>query len=111
MVSTQAMPMFLATPQRTAEARLVAPTPMIAEVTVWVVETGACSTNALTYSTVADTDSATKPRAGSTSMILRPRVRMMRQPPEYVPSEIAVAAETLTHSGMPSPGSAHPTVR
>jgi len=36
-------------------------------------------------------------------MILRPSVRMMRQPPEYVPSEIAVAAESCTHSGIFSP--------
>ena len=43
MVSTHAMPMFLATPQRTADSRLVAPTPMIAEVIVCVVEMGACS--------------------------------------------------------------------
>src|SRR5690606_39478293 len=91
--------MFLATPQRTAESRLVAPTPMIADVMVWVVETGAWKMNALAYSTTAETDSATKPRAGSSSMILRPSVRMMRQPPAYVPSEIAVAAESLTHRG------------
>ena len=82
MVSTQAMPMFLATPQRTADSRLVAPTPMIAEVIVCVVETGAWSTKAVVYSTDAATDSATKPRAGSSSMIRRPSVRMMRQPPE-----------------------------
>ena len=35
--------MFFATPQRTADSRLVAPTPMIAEVIVWVVEIGACT--------------------------------------------------------------------
>ena len=33
--------MLPATPQRTAESRFVAPTPMIAEVIVWVVEIGA----------------------------------------------------------------------
>ena len=36
-----------ATPQRTAEKRLVAPAPMIAEVMVWVVEIGAWKTNAV----------------------------------------------------------------
>ena len=36
-----------ATPQRTAERRLVAPTPMIAEVMVCVVEIGAWKTNAV----------------------------------------------------------------
>ena len=40
-VSLGAMPIDFATPQRTAESRLVAPTPMIAEVIVWVVEIGA----------------------------------------------------------------------
>ncbi len=44
---TQATRMFLATPHRTAESRLVAPAPMIAEVMMWVVETGACQTNAV----------------------------------------------------------------
>ena len=40
-VSTQAMTIDRATPQRTAERRLVAPTPITAEVMVWVVEIGA----------------------------------------------------------------------
>ena len=40
-VSTQAATMLRATPQRTAERRLVAPTPMTAEVIVCVVEIGA----------------------------------------------------------------------
>jgi hypothetical protein len=47
-VRIHAPAMFLATPHRTAESRLVAPTPMIADVIVWVVDTGACSANALT---------------------------------------------------------------
>ena len=40
-VSTQAPTMLPATPQRTAERRFVEPTPMIADVMVWVVEIGA----------------------------------------------------------------------
>ena len=40
MVQTQAQTMLLATPQRTAEARRMAPTPTMAPVMVWVVETG-----------------------------------------------------------------------
>ena len=32
----------------------------------------------------------------------RPRVRMMRQPPDQVPSEMAVAAAMITQSGRPS---------
>ena len=48
MVSTHAAPMVRATPQRTADSRLVAPTPMIADVIVWVVETGAWTTSRCT---------------------------------------------------------------
>ena len=40
-VSTQAIRIERATPQRTADIRLVAPTPTTAEVMVWVVEIGA----------------------------------------------------------------------
>ena len=39
-VMTQAMSRLPAMPQRTAETRLAAPTPTIAPVMVWVVETG-----------------------------------------------------------------------
>ena len=46
-VSTQAVTMVRATPQRTAEKRLVAPTPITAEVIVWVVEIGAWKTYAV----------------------------------------------------------------
>src|SRR5699024_1997842 len=82
IVITQASPILPATPQRTAENRLVQPAPMLDGVIVWVVEIGAWKANAVVYSAEEATDSATKPRAGSSSMILRPRVRMMRQPPE-----------------------------
>src|SRR6476620_11616521 len=90
------------TPQRTAEKRLVAPTPITDVVMMCVVETGAWKTNAVVYSTDAATDSAAKPRGGSRWMIRRPRVRMMRQPPDQVPREIAVAAARITQSGRPS---------
>jgi hypothetical protein len=40
-VSTQALTMERAMPQRTAETRRVAPEPMMAEVITWVVDTGA----------------------------------------------------------------------
>ena len=40
MVMTQAIITFRAMPQRTAEARLVAPAPMTHPVMVWVVDTG-----------------------------------------------------------------------
>ena len=46
-METQATRIERATPQRTAEKRLVAPAPMIAEVMMCVVETGACQMNAV----------------------------------------------------------------
>ena len=75
------MTMLPATPQRTADSRLVAPTPMIAEVIVWVVEIGTPYPMAATNSTLDAVVSAAKPCGGSSSMIRRPRVRMIRQPP------------------------------
>src|SRR5688500_13391994 len=109
-VRTQAVRMDRATPQRTAERRLVAPTPITAEVIVWVVEIGASKTYAVVYSTDAATDSAAKPRAGPRWMIRRPRVRMIRQPPDQVPREIAAAAEKITQSGRSSPWETYPPV-
>ena len=47
MVKIHAQTMVPANPQRTAERRLVAPTPMTAEVMVWVVEIGASKTYAV----------------------------------------------------------------
>ncbi len=58
----------------------------------------------------AATDSAANPRAGSRWMIRRPRVRMMRQPPDQVPSEMAVAAATITQSGRLSSELTYPPV-
>ena len=43
------------------------------------------------------------PRAGSRWMIRRPRVRMIRHPPDQVPREIAVAAARMTQIGRSSP--------
>ena len=40
IVRSHAQTIRVATPQRTAEARLIEPTPTIAPVIVWVVETG-----------------------------------------------------------------------
>ena len=46
-VKIHAVTIERAIPQRTAEARRVAPEPMIAEVMMCVVETGACQMNAV----------------------------------------------------------------
>jgi hypothetical protein len=47
--------------------------------------------------------SAAKPCAGFTSVRPVPRVLMMRQPPMYVPSAIAMAHVTITHPCTSSP--------
>src|SRR6476661_3943280 len=102
-VRTHAATMLPATPQRTADRRLVAPTPMIEEVIVWVVEIGALKPRPATNSTAEADASAAKPCGGSRWMMRRPSVRMIRHPPEYVPRLMTRALETLTHSGIEEP--------
>jgi len=90
--------MLPATPHRTADSRFDAPTPMIDELMTCVVDTGACSP-AAPNSTSAPAVSAQKPWMGLRRMMRWPIVFMMRQPPEAVPSAIAVAHTTMTHAG------------
>src|ERR687893_541838 len=99
MVSTQAAPIDRATPHRTADSRRVAPTPITDEVMMCVVETGTAYAYAVVSMTELATVWAVKPFAGVSWMIRRPSVRMIRQPPAYVPNAIAVAAASTTHSG------------
>src|SRR5918995_5927871 len=99
MVSTQAAPMDRATPQRTADSRRVAPTPITDDVMMCVVDTGIAYAYAVVSITELATVWAVKPCAGVSWMIRRPSVRMIRQPPAYVPSAIAAAADSTTHSG------------
>ena len=54
---------------------------MIEDVIVCVVEIGAPKPSPATYRMEAAVDSAAKPCGGSRWMILRPSVRMIRQPP------------------------------
>ena len=89
IVSNQATSRLLVTPQRTAERRLVAPTPMIAPVIVCVVETGILSISVI-YRVIAPAVSATTPSNGVTLVILEPIVFTIRQPPLIVPIEITV---------------------
>ena len=49
---------------------------------------------------VAAVVSAAKPWTGSSLTTCWPIVLMIRQPPAAVPSEIAVAARRMTHSGI-----------
>src|SRR3954453_5761227 len=98
MVSTQAIRMFRATPHRTADTRRDAPTPMmLAEITC-VVLTGACRWLAVRMTAAAGL-SAANPGVGRRRGILWPIVFMIRQPPDAVPSAIAVAQLTMTQTG------------
>ncbi len=63
MVSTHATTMLPATPQRTADIRLIAPTPMIAPLIVWVVLTGTPRKEAIRIE-AAPPVSAAKPPIG-----------------------------------------------
>src|SRR4051794_19898244 len=92
--------MLPATFQRTALSRLVAPTPMIAEVIVWVVEIGACSTRALKNSTELATVSPANPAPGPRSIFLGPGVGMIPRPPDWVPAARNAAEVQYTHHGM-----------
>src|SRR5512141_49980 len=94
MVSTQAQMMRVATPQRTADKRLVAPTPTIAPVMVWVVLTG-IPANAVPNRVTAPAASAQKPPTGFSLVIFEPMVRTIRQPPRYVPSAMAALADRM----------------
>src|ERR671933_990686 len=106
-VSTQATTMLPATPQRTAETRLAAPAPMIPPEITCVVESGkpTCDADRITAAPAA---CAAKPCAGSILMIRLPIVRMIRQPPTYVPAAIALAAVTTTHVGTSAPAATLP---
>src|SRR6059058_3287995 len=90
--------MFWATPQRTAENRFDAPTPMMLDAITCVVLTGACNSVAVRI-TAAAALSAANPLIGRSRLILWPIVFMIRQPPDAVPSPIAVAQATITQKG------------
>ena len=98
IVSNQATSRLWVTPQRTAERRLVAPTPMIAPVIVCVVDTGILSISVI-YSVIAPAVSATTPSNGVTLVILEPIVFTIRQPPLIVPIEITVKQVIGTQLG------------
>ncbi len=52
--------------------------------------------------------SAAKPWAGLTSVSPEPMVRMIRQPPEYVPIAMAKAQAVITHHWGPEPAGWRP---
>src|SRR5205814_1063630 len=90
--------MFCATPQRTADTRFDAPTPMMLDEITWVVLTGAFSQLATRMTAAADV-SAANPLIGHSRMIRCPIVFMIRHPPDAVPSAIAVAQARITQVG------------
>src|SRR2546425_727180 len=90
-----------ATPQRTAESRWVEPTPTMAPVMVWVVDTGMPAW-AVKNSVAAAAVSALIPLTGWSLVIFDPMVCTMRHPPDSVPSAIAACADRTTHSGTPA---------
>src|SRR3954447_17413556 len=97
-VSTQATAMLPATPQRTADRRLAAPAPMTPPEMTCVVDSGNPRWVAVN-TTAAPAPEAENPCAGSILMMRLPTVRMMRQPPTYVPAAIALAEQTTTQVG------------
>ena len=72
-VMIQAMTMLRATVQRTADTRLAAPTPMMAPVMVWVVDTGTPKYVAMNH-VIAPPVSAQKPCCGVRRVIFEPSV-------------------------------------
>src|SRR6202140_4408187 len=91
----------VATPQRTADKRLTAPTPTVAPVMVWVVLTG-IPARAVANKVIAPALSAQKPPTGFSLVIFCPIVWTMRQPPKYVPAAIAAcAAKMIGHRKRP----------
>ena len=89
MVMTQATTIPEAMFQRTADTRRAAPTPMIAPVMVWVVETGTPRLVAMNK-VMAPPVSAQKPCMGVRRVMREPIVCTIRQPPNRVPSPMAL---------------------
>ena len=81
MVRIHAQTIRRAMPQRTAERRLVVPTPIIAPVIVCVVLTG-IPARAVPNRVIAPAASAQKPPTGFSLVIFDPMVCTMRQPPK-----------------------------
>ena len=89
MVRTQAQTMLPATPQRTAATFCADPTPTIAPVMVWVVDTGMPSIVARNR-VIAPPVSAQKPPTGFSLVIFCPMVFTILQPPNIAPSAMVM---------------------
>src|SRR6476659_8503962 len=99
MVRIHAYTIRPATPHRTAENRCAAPTPTMAPVIVWVVETGMPQCEAARTAPAAPV-SAQKPENGFNFVIRVPIVRTIRHPPVSVPRALAACAERMIQRGI-----------
>ena len=98
IVKSQAQMIRSATPQRTADNLVTAPTPIIEPVMVWVVETGIPNPVAKN-NVAAPAVSAQNPPTGFNFVIFIPMVFTILQPPKSVPNPMAAWHESTTHSG------------
>src|SRR6185437_7423019 len=89
--------------QRTADQRCTEPTPTMAPVMVWVVETGMPS-QLEKPSAAAPAVSALKPPMGLSLVMRPPMVRTIRQPPSAMPKPMPSAASATTQSGTAKVG-------
>src|SRR6476659_4177580 len=89
IVKIQAHTIRVATPQRIPRTLVTEPTPTIAPVIVWVVETGIFSSVA-PNNVIAPARFAQNPPAGLSDVMPMPMVLMMRWPPSAVPAAIAL---------------------
>ncbi|SCD72050.1 hypothetical protein GA0115246_105105 [Streptomyces sp. SolWspMP-sol7th] len=102
-MSSQAIAIRPAVDQRTVPPLRPRPAPITEPEHAWVVESEKprCEEARMT---VAAPVCEAKPCGGARSVSPVPIVRMMRQPPRYVPSAIAHPAERITHTGGLAPG-------
>src|SRR5206468_12167876 len=96
IVTIHAQTTCLAIPHRTADSRCVVPTPTIAPVIVWVVDTGIPAW-AVKNSVAAAAVSALIPPTGWSFVMRAPSVWTIRHPPNAVPRAIAASADSFTH--------------
>src|SRR3569833_1155899 len=89
IVITQAQIILRVSPQRTADKRLVKPTPIIEPVMECVVEAGMPNLSVINR-VIAPADSALTPSIGVILVIFDPMGFTIRHPPDIVPRAIAV---------------------
>ena len=101
-VKIQVNTMSLTTPKLMADKRLTAPTPIIAVVLVWVVDTG--MPNRLEYKRQKEAArSAEKPWYFSSLTISMPTDLIIFSPPTLVPSAMTMLHSSISHTGIAPP--------